>query len=242
MLLPKRLLFGFFVFLIGFSASAQHRFNYALGYNTGIHLKNGGLDFVVDRYNQNNSLLTQKLQSPRFFYGINFGADMFLPKNRIATVEWTNRRSNTQAIGNDTLTNTLFKRDLQYRVNNLSVGIGFKIKSKTEGVTGFYYGADLCFISVKTYTRNYQSGALKPDYTNIDKNLALGFSPHLKYLANRFVAKAYLQFMLSGVDYMPVNKALNPLTYTGDASKDTKGRTTSFGISFKFYLLQNAKK
>ena len=72
MLLPKRLLFGFFVFLIGFSASAQHRFNYALGYNTGIHLKNGGLDFVVDRYNQNNSLLTQKLQSPRFFFWIKF--------------------------------------------------------------------------------------------------------------------------------------------------------------------------
>jgi hypothetical protein len=41
---------------------------------------------------------------------------------------------------------------------------------------------------------------------------------------------------------MPVNKSINPVTYVADVAKDAKGRTTSFGVSFKFYLLQNAKK
>ena len=87
----------------------------------------------------------------------------------------------------------------------------------------------------------YKTSENIPEYTKINSDLTLGFSPFIQFAGNRFTAKIYCQFMIREVNYWDVNRAINPNTWSGDTYENNEGKTSSLGICLMFNLFKNKR-
>ena len=214
----------------------QVKANIGIGYGAGTHLRAGGLDYVIDRYNETRSYLSRKMNHPGFFQGVNLAIDYYFPKS-IMDIEIVQRKSDMTAEAGSLKQS----RDLRYKVNSFNLGYGAKLNTKNSKVTGSYLGLDFSLIIVKNYTRTYQTGGNKSDFTRISWEPVIGFSPYLQLVGNRFTAKIYYQYTLTKQDFWDVNVRINPNTWSKDNISDVKGRTSSIGISTRYNLINNKK-
>jgi len=221
--------------LAGFyTVHAQEKLNFGIGYNMGTHLKTGGLDFVIDRYNSTRSYLSKTMNKPRIFRGMNFSLDVYYEKYMM-NMDWEFRKSDVSAEAAQTKQN----RDFRYKINTFNIGGGVKLHTINSSVMGTYLGMDFSTISVKNYTRVYNTGDDKPNYQKINWELGLGFSPFVQFVGNRVTTKIYYQMMLNKINYWDVNNVINPNTWYNDEYDDNKGRTSSIGLCVRYNLFKN---
>lgn len=223
-----------FLFLLITPSQAQKRLNLGIGYNIGSHIKTEGLGFVIGRYNDTRPFLTEKMKEPRFFRGMNFAMEVFYP-NALMDFEWVSRKSDV----NSEISSSSTGRDFRYKFHSFNMGFGIKLNKKKTGVMGPYLGLDFSTISIRNFTRTFQTGQDKPEFDKINSEIVVGFSPFLQFVGNRFTAKFYYQWMLLKGDYWDVNRKINPNTWSGDDFDANKGRTSSAGLSVRYNLIKN---
>lgn len=219
------------------SAQSSIKANLEIGYGGGAHIQVNGLSFIVDRYNETHAALTTSLPAPHLFYGLNIAGDVYFNKFMM-DVEWVGRKSNMHA--EDAATGD--QRDLRYQQNTFNFGVGWKAFKNKDQIIGFYPGLDFSTISVKNYTRIYNIQNEAPDYTKINWDLVVGFSPFIQYAGSRFTAKLYYQFMILDQDFLAVNEALNPNTWFEDLYEDNFGKASTLGIGLRFNLWKNDRE
>lgn len=231
-----------FTFLLSFKSSYSQLTpigaNLGIGYGCGNHLKAGGIDFVVGRYNDTRSWLSDKMETPRFFRGFNLAMDIYYPKG-ILDLEFVGRKCDVSAKGTSVAGEQ--KRDFRYRVNTWNFGYGKKMNSSKKGPLGSYLGVDFSTIIIKNYTRVYSTSGSAPEYQKINWDLSIGFSPFIQFVGNRFTAKIQYQWMMLEANYWDVNRAINPNTWSGDNYEANKGKTSSLGICVRYNLINNDK-
>ena len=222
------------------SAASAQKMNVSVGYNIGSHLKMGGLDFVIQRYNETRTaFLTTKMKSPSFFRGMNYAVEVFYPR-AMMDFEWVSRKSDVFAEASGSKQ----RRDFRCKMNSFNMGYGYKLSKNRANAMGWYLGLDFSTISIKNYTRAYQSdpGIEKPEYDKINWDLVVGFSPFLQLTGNRFTTKIYCQFMSLKADYWDVNVAINPYTWSGDDFDSNQGKAISLGICLRYNLIRQGPK
>lgn len=229
-----RLIFCLSILIQSGLVSAQSKVNLGIGYNIGSHIKTEGLGFVIDRYNETRPFLTEKMKQPRFFRGMNFAMEVFYPKALI-DFEWVSRKSDV----NSEISTSSTGRDFRYKFHSFNMGVGLKLNKKKSGVMGPYLGLDFSTISIRNFTRTFQTGQDKPEFDKINSDVVLGFSPFLQFVGNRLTAKFYYQWMLIKGDYWDVNRKINPNTWSGDDFDAIKGKTSSAGLSIRYNLIKN---
>ena len=122
------------------------------------------------------------------------------------------------------------------------MGYAYKLTKNEESSMGSYVGMDFSTISVKTYTRVFQNGGSSGEYSRIDWKMSIGFSPFFQYVANRYTAKVYCQFMISKANYWDENVRINPNTWYDDSYENNKGKSISTGLCVRYNVFQNKKK
>jgi len=223
------------LYLINFNqAFSQIAANFGIGYGTGIHTKAGGLDFVIGRYNDTRSFLIKRMAVPKVFRGMSYSMEIFYPKG-VMTMDWISRKSDVTAeVGS-----TQQIRNFRFRVNTFNFGYGKKLGHGSSSPKGKYLGIDFSTISIKNYTRIYKMDDDKPEYSKINWDLVVGFSPFLQFTGTRFTAKIYYQIMLSQANYWDVNLKINPNTWFKDDYDSNKGKTSSLGLIVRYNIFKN---
>lgn len=230
--------FVFFNFKNSYGQIYPVKANLGIGYGIGNHLKAGGLDFVIGRYNATRPWLSDKMKTPHFFKGFNLALDVYYPKG-LVDLEFVGRKSDVWGKGSSTAGEQ--RRDVRFRVNTWNFGYARKMNTKKSGVMGSYLGVDFSTIIIKNYTRVYPTNGPAPEFQKINWDLDLGFSPFLQIVGNRFTAKIQYQWMFMGANYWDLNRAINPYTWSGDDYYANKGKTSSLGICVRYNLVKNKK-
>lgn len=224
------------LFLCFSSSSFSQTMNIGIGYNIGTHTKVGGLDYVVGRYNDTRSWLSNKMGKPGFFRGMSYSMDYYY-RNSLMTFEWVGRKSDMTASG--VSSNGDFTRDYRFKMNSWNFGLGSKMNKKS-GAKGNYLGMDFCMIILKNYTRVYKTGDHIPDYEQIsDWDLSLGISPFIQHVGSRFTTKIYYQISFLKNDYWESNRVINSATWSADPYDKLEGNSRSLGICVKYNLVKN---
>ena len=229
----RKIYFLFALALMGFnSTQGQLKINFGAGINSGLHLKTEGLSYVIDRYNETRPHLSTQMKHPKFFAGLNFSADVYFPKF-LMNVEGITRRSHVMA---ESTTNN-FTRDLRYSVTSLNYGIGYRVLSIGDDVSGLYLGANFSLIALRNSTRIYDIGAKIPPYSPIRRDFTSGLVPFVQYTTKLIVIKFYYQIMMFPMpDYYRANTALNPSSWQNDPLDLQKGKTSSIGLCVRYDL------
>jgi len=215
------------------NAFSQKMIAIGIGYGIGTHIKAGGIDFVLDRYNETRSYLSKTMDKPRFFYGFNYSIEGVNGK-RLMTFEWVGRKSIMYAEGTDAL-NVTRRRDVQLKVNTFNWGFGRKL-GVSGSAKGLYWGGDFIVGTNKQYTRIYESNATPPKFAKVDWGINMGVAPFVYLISNRLSTKFYIQFLALKQNYWDLNRAINPGTWSGDDYDSNKGKIRSIGLSTRFLL------
>ena len=205
------------LFFLAFSVNAigQRLMNFEIGYNMHF-MKPDGPNFVVDRYNETRTFLTDDLDQFGYFDGFTLGWGISGgPGTPYFEVGLNGRAQKRHAEG--TVSGIDYRRDLKIRNHTIYLGLGLVTGDGAiliPGVRGE-------FGNLKARTRigtidDYKS----EDWEEVHDSFAFYLTGFVKIAVGLFVIEPYYSFdLLSGnsVDgFESVNQAINPNTYQND--------------------------
>lgn len=211
--------------LFGFYSQAQ--LNIKAGYNLGfvqaqVHKQ------IYERYNTDNSWLTQELEPFNILNGLQLGVRYKFENLVALEFNWQNQYHRKAASGTDPSDNSNFTRSVSFRYSSLGLGIENFIGPVSFGAS-FNYD----FINYKTST------------TDIDQFRVLkdtGWSSHFFVSFNfeggrplSLSLRPYAQIPWTTFNLQALNDALNP----SDTSINLEESYTTFGIMLIFYNGKN---
>lgn len=213
----RLLLFLFFVVLLNVSSTAQVRIGITeIGYQTHF-MQSEGADFVVDRYNETRSFLTEEMRRFSYLDGLTFGSGIAFGVNAPFVEMGINFRGQTR-FSEGTVSGVDFRRELRMKNHTFFLGLGLLLGNDNfiiiPGVRGEIG-------KLKYRTRIDETDNIKSaDWDEIHNEFSSYLSFYLKIPIGLVVIEPYYSLDLIGEDVQfgleDVNEAINPNTFQND--------------------------
>lgn len=221
----------FSLLIIAQRASAQDFDYFGAGYNMAF-LKSDQLDFVVDRYNETRTYLTEEMNYPRYFDGISLhggiGRNAFL-----FNFGYTQQSSVVGAEGVDA-SGVLVRREVKDKWNTIDIGLGVNLGSSDTKALSL--GVNFGLNSEKSLTRADAPDAIgKANFEQVNKQFKIGISPFAQFIVATedgvgILFRPYYAWSPVKTDYTNLNEYINPYTAIGDPYP-LESTLKGFGIS-----------
>ena len=212
-----------------FAQRPENRMYMAGGYN--YQLASGGpLDYVIDRYNQTRSYLTDEMDKVNHMSGVAFSFGFGMGED----VEFLLLEMGLTLGGSGTLSasgpvnGVQQVRDL--KVKSFLINTGFAYLIQTEQKFEYGIGLFVDYGSFKVRTRTYNANQTAPDFKDIadQANTLVGLTPTV-FLDYNFsetfgiTLRPFYRFQIYENDMSYVSKEINPNTYNNDDYESTQG-------------------
>lgn len=198
------------------------------------------LDFVVQRYNDTRTYLSDPMDEFDNISGVGITAGMLTEDGLLFEMRWAGRNQVVSAQGIPA-GETLQERDLKLRANSYGIGIGYAMP---KGNFRPGLDASIDFGAVKTYTRTGQasevSGTGYDEITN-EINIGATMAGNIFILFNKdqtwgILLKPYYQYYFSKNDFSELNAAINPNTAIDDDPEAQVGKLNNYGVMMLLVL------
>jgi len=199
------------------------------------------LDFVVNRYNETRSYLSQPMDDFNYMRGGTVNAGYVSQGGLTMELAWVGRHMKQAAEGVDN-TGTLQRREVKVRNNTTNFGFGYTYVRESVFCPGILASFD--FGSLKSFTRVAPAADIKDtDFEQVMKDIQLGmsFTLNLMIAAKEkpwgLAVRPYYQLQFFGVDYQDLNLAINPATANADYDEDLMEANSNFGVQVALMLV-----
>lgn len=241
------------IFLLSFFSSAfcqDHDFMY---YSGGYNISKpdlDGLNFVIDRYNENRPDQTRALDNIDYMHGFTVGGGIIFRQSILIEFGFTQRESNGHANGYLVNNPNLHQFDLRTNISTVGLGIGKYLvwRQGFKLLAGSHFELGNTKVLWRLYDTTVES---KPGYENAKErtvvepkdNPLFGITPYLQFSYTpwgeqfEIAVKPYYQFELNESDFRYANQVFNHSTYDQDPPQSTKSRSNNFGVQLKINVL-----
>ncbi len=244
-LLRNILLFLFALACFG-NANGQER-NY-MYYSGGYNFSKpdmDGLNFVIDRYNENRPDQVRKLDNIDWMHGFTVGGGLIIAQSFLVEVGFTQRESNGYAEGYLVNNPNLHQFDLRTNISTIGLGVGKYLlwEKGFKLVAGSHFELGSTKVLWRLYDTTVEA---KPGYENAKERATLdgdnplfAITPYLQFSYSpwgeefEIALKPYYQFEMNESDFRFVNQVFNSFSYEQDSPESTKSRSNNYGVQLK---------
>jgi len=225
------------------SAFSQTHFYTAFGYNLG-YAKLGGMNYVVDRYNETRTWLTEPMGKFSFPNGFctSVGGST---KGFMVDVTWVGRHRIRSGSGIQP-NGVVGQRDVKWRMNTFNIGFGAAI-GKSHGAR-LNIGLSFDIGSEKTFSRVSENGVYdSEDYHLLQKNLLLGSTFFMQiivspvYIPGGLFIRPYFQFPYFKTNYGETSANINTATAQNDDPEQYDSYSWNAGVQLMLGLFIREK-
>ena len=200
------------------TAFSQTHFYMNFGYNLG-YAKLGGLNYVVDRYNETRTWLTDDMDD--FHLPNGFCASLGGSNRKLMfDLTWVGRHMTRSAGGPQPTNGKMGQREIKWRFNTFNFGLGVALgKTKYSRVN---IGVSFDFGTEKVFTRVGEEGVFNPEeFQEVEKELMLGSTLFMQIILSPGIPGAlfirpYVQFPYFGTNVGNAAYNINSATYQND--------------------------
>lgn len=197
------------------------QFYYNLGYNAGIPTGLEQLNFVIQRYNDTRTYLTEPMNKINYLDGFTFTMGGVLD---IVFVDFGYTAGVQRRYAEGPVSGVVMRRDLKVSSHVFDMNFGFCSADPNKG--GFYLGASMNIGKFSVKSRVSEKETIKSEkyyQINPDDDLIFTLGVFMKICIKNpgIYIQPYFQFPLSHIfdsDMTTVNEVLNPYTYDNDPS------------------------
>lgn len=229
-----------FSFICFSPTESRSQVYFQMGYNAGFPTGLDNLNFVINRYNETRSYLTDPMDKINFLDGFtvtmggNFGL-IFVDFGYTAGIQ--------RRFAQGEISNVLVRRELKVSTHVFDIDMGLCLINEKVGI---FLGGSMNIGGLSVQTRVAESTAInseKWNKINNDGDLYFTLGLFLKFCFPNpgFYIQPYYNFPLSSIfsnDMTDVNEALNPYTYENDPSPLDVNNGT-FGVKLGFSIIFN---
>jgi len=195
--------------------------------------KPDGLNYVVDRYNETRSFLTEEMEHFNNLDGFNYGI-FYAGEGLWLDMMYTHRSQTRSAVGFDA-TNQNIERQLRAVIHSFGMGLGYGV---TEDQFAFIFGSRLNVGLLKIRTKVGAVDEIRQeDWEDIYDQLHFDLDIHIKIGLPYIIIEPYYSFQLfpSINNMAEVNEVLNPNTLQNDP-EEIPFKSNGFGLRFLLYI------
>ncbi len=197
------------------------QFYYTLGYNAGFPTGLEQLNFVIQRYNDTRTYLTEPMKKINYLDGFTFTMGGVLD---VIFVDFGYTAGIQRRFAEGQVSGIMMRRDLKVSSHLFDMNFGFCLADPNKG--GLYFGASMNVGKLSIKSRVDEKGNIKSaDYFQInpDDDLIFTLGVFMKFCIKNpgIYIQPYFQFPMSHIfdsDMTTVNEVLNPNTYDNDPS------------------------
>lgn len=217
------------------------QFYYTLGYNAGFPTGLEQLNFVIQRYNDTRTYLTEPMKKINYLDGFTFTMGGVVD---IIFVDFGYTAGVQRRYAEGPVSGVIMRRDLKVSSHVFDMNFGFCSADPNKG--GFYFGASMNIGKLSIKSRVSELETIKSEkYYQInpydDLIFTMGIFMKICIKNPGIYIQPYFQFPLSHIfdsDMAGVNEVLNPNTYENDPSPLNIHNGT-FGIKIGVSMLYN---
>lgn len=218
---------------------SQGHFYTAFGYNLG-YAKLGGMNYVVGRYNETRSWLSDPMD--KFSFPNGFCVSLGGSFNRIMIdLNWVGRHMTRTASGIQPANGLLGERQVKWRMNTFNFGFGGTIGEGSGGRINI--GLSFDFGTEKTFTRFGEDGVFNPEeFETIQTELLMGSTVFMQFIISAggipggLFIRPYFQFPYFKTDYGATSQSINSYTYQNDDIEEWESNSWNVGVQLQIGL------
>jgi hypothetical protein len=215
------------------------QFYYTLGYNAGFPTGLEQLNFVIQRYNDTRTYLTEPMKKINFLDGFTFTMGGVVD---VVFVDFGYTAGIQRRFAEGPVSGTIMRRDLKVSSHLFDFNFGFCLADPNK--SGIYVGASMNIGKFSIKTRVSEKETIKSEnyvQINPDDDLFFTLGVFMKFCIKNpgIYIQPYYQFPMSHIfdsDMTDVNEILNPYTYENDPSPLNINNGT-FGVKIGFSML-----
>lgn len=204
------------------------------GYNTQFSRPNG-LNYVVERYNETRTFLTQEMKPFNNLNGVTYGI-LAIVDHFYMEAQYDHRSQKRTSIGLDA-NNQELARQLRASINSFGFGFGY---GTTDDGYGIAFGTRINVGPLRVRTKVGtldEINDLDWEEDDVHNQLHIDLDFNIKLILAYFIIEPYYTFQIipEANNMAEVNEAINPMTFPNDP-ENIPFKSGGFGLKLMFAI------